>query len=55
MSAAAGGHADVVRELLLREANPRIRSRVGKTALDFAREYKYPDVVRLLRAAGASD
>ena len=53
MAAAEGGWAEIVPGLL--QAGADVNASVeGRTALDFAMENQYTDVVNLLRAAGAS-
>jgi ankyrin repeat protein len=51
MRAAWNGHADVVRLLLQKKANPALRDRSGKTALDYAAQARQTETIRLLQAA----
>jgi ankyrin repeat protein len=46
--AAAGGGVEMVKLLLERGTDPKVRSKPGVTALDLAKEYKNADVVSLL-------
>jgi ankyrin repeat protein len=46
---AAAGHKEVVRELLNRGANPKLKDREGKTALDWALKYDRKEVAALLK------
>lgn len=56
MGAAMNGHADLVRELLGRGANPGMQDASGRTALDLSCAYgDYPDVVRALADRGSGD
>jgi ankyrin repeat protein len=46
--AAAGGGVEMVKLLLERGTDPKVRSKPGVTALDLAKEYKNAAVVALL-------
>jgi ankyrin repeat protein len=50
MSQAKDGHTDVVKLLLEKGADPRIKDSEGRTALDYARRANHPDVAELLTA-----
>ena len=54
MLAAAGGHADVVRCLIERGADPSHRNRSNETALDLAVASGHADAAAVLRARGVS-
>jgi ankyrin repeat protein len=57
MAAAAGGHIEVVKLLMEAGATVRLRDDEGRTALDWAREFKPKNVeqiVQLLQSAGAA-
>ena len=45
------GHADIVRELIARGADPRLADPDGVTPLDLAREKKHTEIIALLEAA----
>lgn len=51
--AAAQGHADAVKILLEKGANPNVTNEKGRTALMFAAHYGYTNIVDQLLAAGA--
>ncbi|MFQ6036042.1 MAG: ankyrin repeat domain-containing protein, partial [Sedimentisphaerales bacterium] len=53
--AARNGRVDVVRRLLAKGADANLKSKEGRTALDFAREKNHPEVVELLRKHGAKE
>lgn len=48
MEAAAGGYLNIVQYLLDKGANPSLKDREGKTALDLAQEKNYTKIVTLL-------
>jgi ankyrin repeat protein len=48
--AAAGAGADMVRLLLARGTDAKVRSKPGVTALDLAREFKNTDAIAILEA-----
>lgn len=48
MTAAHNGNLEVARVLLKRGANRQLKSDDGKTALDYAKEQKHPELVKLL-------
>lgn len=50
MMAARGGHVSTVKLLLDNGADLTVKNQVGMTALDFAKQYKEPDVVEGLTA-----
>jgi ankyrin repeat protein len=52
MSAASGGHTDIVRYLLSQGADPALKDENGKTALDYARQSGANDIVKLLEQYG---
>jgi len=51
--AAGSGRVDVVKALLAKGADVNLKSKEGRTALDFARRKDHTDVVELLRKHGA--
>lgn len=53
MLASARGHLETVRALLTASPDLELRSAAGKTAIDLAAAARHPEVVSLLRAAGA--
>jgi hypothetical protein len=55
MGAAWGGHANTVVALLRHHADVNHKNRKGETALGIAKEHGHPDIVRLLKAAGAKE
>jgi hypothetical protein len=55
MIASFYGRAQNVEFLLKRGANPNLKAKRGETALQWARENKHLDVVRLLQRAGARE
>jgi hypothetical protein len=55
MGAAWGGHGDTVVALLHHHADVNHKNRKGETALQLAKEQGHPDIVRLLKAAGAKE
>ena len=50
-----GGNAEAVKAFLDAGANPNIKNKAGKTALQIAMEKKLPAVVKLLREHGARE
>ena len=54
MGAVYGGHTDTVVVLLRYHPNLKQVGREG-TALQIAIDHNYPDIVRLLKAAGATE
>jgi hypothetical protein len=52
---AALEHAEIVQVLLAKGADVNAKTKTGLTALSLARQSKRPDIVRLLKAAGAKD
>ena len=53
MSAATSGRVDVVKVLIEKGADVNAKSSTGDTALIRATRYGHPDVVNILRNAGA--
>ena len=53
MAAAWDGHADTVRLLLDKGADPNVIGKDGSTALSLAQKLKHTAVMEMLRAAGA--
>jgi serine/threonine-protein phosphatase 6 regulatory ankyrin repeat subunit B len=53
MLASENGHADVVKELLVKGANVNLQARDGTMALSAASKEGHTDIVRLLINAGA--
>ena len=49
------GDTAVLETLLKAGSDPKIRNKEGKTALEQARRYSYPDIKRVLEASGASE
>ncbi len=50
MMAARGNHQAMVKLLLKRGADPLAKNQLGLTALDFAKQYKAPDTLKVLSA-----
>ena len=50
MMAARGGHVSTVKLLLDNGADINVKNQIGMTALDFAKQYKEPDVIEGLTA-----
>lgn len=50
MYAAQNGHLDTVKFLILAGANPDVKDREGKTALELAGENRHDDVVDYLKS-----
>ncbi|MGF6599717.1 ankyrin repeat protein [Paraburkholderia sp. GAS448] len=50
MMAARGGHVSTVKLLLDNGADMNVKNQIGMTALDFAKQYKEPDVIEGLTA-----
>ena len=55
MGAAWGGYADTLVVLLRHHADVNHKNRKGETALRLAKEQGHPDIVQLLKAAGAKE
>ena len=53
MMASSNEHLDVVRLLLERGANVRLRNRNGESALNLAADTENDDVINMLKRAGA--
>jgi len=53
MAAAQMGHAEAVKQLLARGADPNIKEKEGKTALSLALEYQHPEIAAILQQHGA--
>ena len=54
MIAAANNHPEVVRYLISKGADVNIANRMGRTALHFATNYEFKDIVEMLLNAGAN-
>ena len=55
MDASYNGHEALVRLLLERGADIKLREKFGDTALSIAREYNHASIVALLKARGAPE
>ena len=53
LTAAANGHLNIVKDLLVHGADIHAKANDGKTAVSIAEERKHPEVAEFLRSKGA--
>ncbi|MEW6737588.1 MAG: ankyrin repeat domain-containing protein [Acidobacteriota bacterium] len=55
ITAASNGQKQIVKALIDKGVDVKVRNKIGKTALSIATEKEYKEIVKLLRAAGATE